>query len=434
MADVIAELRNIRKDFALPTGKEIRILENFNLQMQHQEVVAILGPSGCGKSTIVRILSGLIPPTSGEVLYRGTPLSGISPAISMVFQNFALYPWLTVYDNIALGLKGRRLDKESRATEKVIDLVGLEGFEEAYPRELSGGMKQRVGFARALVAQPELLCMDEPFSGLDVLTAENLRAEILNLWIDQCTELQSVLLVTHNINEAVYLAQRIAIMGINPGHIKVTIENNLPYPRDYRSTGFLMMVDKIHSIITNAYIPDEGPEAPIVPAAVKAEVIPFVDIGEVIGLLEVLEDRGGQLDIFKLSNEVVKEFGEVIAIVKAAELLDFIDSPKHQVVFTNLGRRFIHASINLRKELLRVQLQTLRIFRILIGMLKRSPEQSLEQDVIMEELTMLFPNEKVHKLFDAIINWGRYAELLGYKPNEEELYLDTPSQSPNVTA
>ena len=233
--DIICEMRSVNKTFHLPGGKDLKVLDNISLDVRRDDITALLGPSGCGKSTIVRILAGLIDPTTGEVLVHGQALHGLNPAISMVFQSFALYPWLTVAENVSMGLNGRVGEpaKQKELVSRAIDRVGLEGFEEAYPKELSGGMKQRVGIARALVAQPELLCMDEPFSGLDVLTAENLRVELVNLWQDAKTDPNSVLIVTHNINEAVFLASRIVVLGANPGQIRKILDNPLPYPRDY---------------------------------------------------------------------------------------------------------------------------------------------------------------------------------------------------------
>ena len=261
--DIICESRNVTKTFHLPGGKELKVLDNISLDVRREHITAILGPSGCGKSTLVRILTGLVEPTSGEVLVHGQPLRGLSPVVSMVFQSFALYPWLTVAENVAVGLNGRVVDpqKSTEMVARAVDRVGLEGFEEAYPKELSGGMKQRVGIARALVAQPELLCMDEPFSGLDVLTAENMRVELVNLWRDATTDPNSVLVVTHNINEAVFLATRIVVMGANPGQIRKVLDNPLPYPRDYHDPAFIAMADHIHDILTMALIPDE-PVAP----------------------------------------------------------------------------------------------------------------------------------------------------------------------------
>lgn len=435
---VITELQNVHKSFVLPTGKEIKILEAVNLEVHSGEILAILGPSGCGKSTIVRILTGLLPPSSGQVLYHGKPMTGINPGVSMVFQSVALFPWLTVYENVAIGANKSELSEQEKIQNirKAIDTVGLEGFEEAYPKELSGGMKQRVGIARALVANSELLCMDEPFSGLDVLTAETLRSEVLNLWINHKTDLKSILIVTHNISEAVFLAHRIVVLETNPGRVRVVLNNNLPFPRNYRDLEFQAMVDKIHGIITHTYIPDEAPALEEIPISATAPTgtnrcfqritpLPYVNVSEVIGLLEVLEDKGGELDIFDLAVELRKEFGSVIALAKAAEELDFVDTPKHSVVFTELGKVFIKSDVNERKKMLNAQLRKMRLFEVLLDMLHNQKDHAVKEETVLEMVVILLPNENPEKLFETIVRWGRYAELLGYNADEKILYLDT---------
>lgn len=446
--DIICETRNVTKTFHLPGGKELNVLENISLDVRRDDITCILGPSGCGKSTLMRILTGLVEPTSGEVLVHGQPLRGLSPAVSMVFQGFALYPWLTVSENVSMGLNGRVVDskKQLEMVARAVDRVGLEGFEEAYPKELSGGMKQRVGIARALVAQPELLCMDEPFSGLDVLTAENLRVELVNLWRDATTDPNSVLVVTHNIYEAVFLATRIVVMGTNPGQIRKILDNPLPYPRDYHDPSFIGMADRIHDILTMALIPDEpaAPPAPVAAPAVVAapsvaettarltpriEPLPNVNFGEIGGLLERVDAAGGTADIFDLSVEIGKEFGKVLALVKAAELLDFVDTPKHTVVMTPLGKQFLDAKVNERKRLLNQQLRTLHLFQRVCELLKSQENFAVDEDLVLEELAVWLPTERPQTMFKTIVRWGRYAELFGYNADERKLYLDMESTS-----
>ncbi len=429
----IAEVQNVCKRFVLPSGAEINVLENISLQINPGEIVALLGPSGCGKSTLLRILTGLIYPTKGEVHAYGEPLRGFHPRASIVFQSFALYPWLTVAENIAMGLEHLHLPPETvnGRVRHAVDMVGLEGFEEAYPKELSGGMKQRVGIARAIVVQPELLCMDEPFSALDVLTAENLRAEVLKLWLDHKIDIKSVLFVTHDIREAVSLATRIVVLGSHPGSIRIIIPNDLPHPRDVRSAAYLAMIDRIHGIIANAIIPDEAPVTAPVAAPRRVESIPHASPSEIIGLLEVLDDRKGTVDIFELALGIGKDFGSTIAVVKAAELLDFVDTPKQNVVFTDLGRRFLQADVNERKTIFRTQLLSLRIFELLNEMLKRSEGKELSEEVILEQIAMLLPNEDPEIVFDTLVAWGRYGELFGYNADDKLLYVeaDVTSQS-----
>src|SRR6266704_704452 len=240
---VLCEARNISQDFTLPNGQQLRVLEHVSVTVGAGEVVALLGPSGSGKSTILRMLAGLITPTHGEVFYHGHPLHGLNPGVAIVFQSFALYPWKTVTENIQAVLKaaGLPLEEVIQRTERSIRLVGLAGFEEAYPRELSGGMKQRVGMARALSVDPEILLMDEPFSQVDALTAESLRAEVIDLWSAKDRHLSSILMVSHDIKEVVYMADRIVILGANPGLIRTIVTNKMPRPRDYRSQEFLQL-------------------------------------------------------------------------------------------------------------------------------------------------------------------------------------------------
>ncbi len=421
----IGELQNVTKRYDLPNGTEISVLENISFQIMPGEIVALLGPSGCGKSTLMRILTGLIEPSAGKVLAYGKPLKGIHPRASMVFQNFALYPWLTVNQNIAMGLEWMNLaDGEVRErVKRSVDKVGLEGFEEAYPRELSGGMKQRVGIARALIVQPELLCMDEPFSALDVLTAENLRAEVLDLFQDHKVDVKSVLFVTHDIREAILLATRIIVLGANPGMVRIIIPNDLPYPRNPRSSVFLALIDRIHDIVTTSIIPDE-PSALVTPSR-RIEALPLVSPNKIIGLLETLEENKGTMDVFELAGKIGKDFGSTLAVVKAAEMLDFVDTPRQDVVFTETGRRFLAGDVNARKTLFRQQMLTLRLFDIVSSMLKSREDLTIAEDIVLEQFAILFPNENPSRMFKTVVAWGRYGELFGYKAEEKVLYLDT---------
>ncbi|HTR81511.1 MAG TPA: nitrate/sulfonate/bicarbonate ABC transporter ATP-binding protein [Bacteroidota bacterium] len=427
----IAELRGVCKEFTLPNGAELKVLENISLQIHPGEIVALLGPSGSGKSTLMRILTGLITPTTGEVLAYDKPLVGFHPRAAIVFQNFALYPWLTVHENISLGLEWLQLPVEEvrGRVRQAVDKVGLEGFEEAYPKELSGGMKQRVGIARAIVVQPELLCMDEPFSALDVLTAENLRAEVLNLWLDHKVEIKSVLFVTHDIREAVFLANRIVVLGANPGSIRIILQNDMPHPRDMRSPAFLAMIDRIHDIITNAIIPDEAVPAVQTAQSRHIEPLPYVTPSEILGLLEILDDHTGTIDIFDLAQKTGKDFGSTISVAKAAELLDFVDTPKHNVVFTDIGKKFLKGDINERKVLFKQQLLSLRLFEVVAGMLRRNESLNLNEEIVLEQLAILLPNEDADRLFETIVGWARYGELFGYNADDKLLYLDTGQET-----
>jgi len=439
----IAEAVDVSMAYGQPDGtNRLLVLDKISLAVRPGEVMAILGPSGSGKSTLLRILIGLLQPTSGHVLVHGEPLVGLHPGVSLVFQNFALFPWLTVNDNIRLALNGLNLDP-AQAKDRVtrcIDVVGLEGFEEAYPKELSGGMKQRVGIARALARAPELLCMDEPCSALDVFTAESLRSEIYRMWSGGQSKLpfqpKSVVIITHHIEEAVFLADRIVVLGTRPGRIRTIIQNDVPHPREYQSPVFLKMVQRLHDVITKEQMPDL-PEETAVPVLAPGALpepapIPAVNLGHIFGLMEIVRDHGGQIDVFKLDQLTEYDFGHTIAVVKAGELLELLDTPKNQVLLTDLGRKFLDADINGRKALLRTQLQTLSTFRFVLHLLKEARNNRLGKDIIEEELAVRLTTEDVEKTFDTIVMWGRFGELFGYDASTEELSIDSdPSSSAN---
>ena len=417
-------------------ANRLLVLDNVSLAVKPGEVLAILGPSGCGKSTLLRAMIGLLKPTSGTILAHGKPLVGIHPGVSLVFQNFALFPWLSVRDNIKVALNGLDIDPAvgRERVARCIDVVGLEGFEEAYPKELSGGMKQRVGIARALARGPELLCMDEPFSALDVFTAESLRSEVYRLWSGGGSKLpfalKSVVMITHLIEEAVFLADRIVVMGARPGHIRTIIQNDVPHPREYQSPAFIRAVQRIHDVITKEQMPDVPPA----PAPVEAPgqmpqpaPLPSVNLGHIFGLMEIVRDHDGQMDVFNLDQLTDYDFGHTISVVKAGELIGFLDTPKNQVLLTDLGRKFLDADINARKDMFRIQLLTLGTFRFVMHLLNDAPTHRLSKDIVEEELAVRLTTEDVEKAFATIVGWGRFAELFGYDASSEELYLDEPT-------
>jgi NitT/TauT family transport system ATP-binding protein len=430
----LIELKSVGKKFQLESGAELRVLESVNLTLRDNDSVALLGPSGSGKSTCLRIMAGIIDASSGQALSRGHQLEGINPDVSMVFQSFALFPWETVYENIALALKPLTIEPRD-VKERVrgaIDLVGLEGFEEAYPRELSGGMKQRVGIARALVMERPVLFLDEPFSALDVLTADTLRGEILNILQSGKTATRSLLIVTHNIREAVIIAKRILVMGVNPGHIRDEIVNELPYPRDEHSAPFNRLVEGIHTLIVETVMPDLAKAEPFVPAAMKEtslQMLPNVGVTEVIGLLESIHDKGGMADIFDLSISIGKDFGQTLYLVKAAELLDLVDTPKQRVVLTDSGVRFVEGDINIRKSMLHDLFSKLGIVEQVSALLKQSETLRLPVEVIEQKVTEWLPNENPKNVVSLLISWGRFSEVFGYNDDAKELYLDVGQET-----
>jgi NitT/TauT family transport system ATP-binding protein len=440
-ASPICEARGVTVTFGADASKVV--LENVSLQVKAGEVVAILGPSGCGKSTLLRALVGLLKPTKGDILAHGSALKGIHPGISIVFQNFALYPWLTVRENVAVALNGLGLD-ETAAEQRVvrcIDLVGLEGYEDAYPKELSGGMKQRVGIARALARGPELLCMDEPFSALDVFTAETLRSEVYRLWTGGGdghdahlpSSLKSILMITHIIEEAVFLADRIVIMGTRPGRIRQILTNALPHPRNYQDPKFLGMVNRLHDIIVSEHLPEQpAATASAVTTAEESagypvpEPLPCINLNQMIGLMEIVRDRGGRMDVFAIDKLTDYDFGYTLSVAKAGEVLELLDTPKNEVVLTELGNQFLDGDINARKSLLNQQLRKLATFRFVIRILEDAKGHRLPKDVVEEELAIRLPTEQTEGLFKTVVSWGRFSELFEYDADAEVLYLEEP--------
>lgn len=416
----LCEARDVSHDFRLPNGAPFRAVEDVDVVLNPDEVVALLGPSGCGKSTMLRILAGLISPTQGEVLYHGEPLHGLNPGAAVVFQSFALYPWLTVFQNIQCVLKAAQVPGEeiSRRIVEVIRLVGLSGFESAFPRELSGGMKQRVGIARALSLDPEILLMDEPFSQVDPLTAESLRAEVIDIWATKDRNPVSILLVSHDIREVAYMADRIVVLSTTPGRVRTIVQNSLPRPRDYRSPALLRLVDQIHEIITGYEMPDV-----VVAASTMLEPLPEASMSEIVGLLEYLDARGGREDMFRIAADTNQEYGHMMMVINAAELLNLVDTPRRAVVLDLEGVRFVKAGPEERKAILREQLLKLGLFRETQSLLERSPDHVLDQDVILENIAMRMRQENYERIFDTFIQWGRSGELFAYDDDAEELSL-----------
>src|SRR6516164_3036397 len=443
-SEALIELRHVSKSYVgADGGSPVTVLDDINLEVREGEMLALLGQSGSGKSTILRLMAGLTVPTQGAVLSHGASLDGVNPRLSIVFQSFALYPWLTVQENVQVGLIQRRLhaDQENEEIKRALELIGLSGYEHAYPKQLSGGMRQRVGFARALIAQPEVLCMDEPFSALDVLTAESLRTQVVDLWrSSQHAGLKSIFLVTHNIAEAVFMATRIVIISSHPGRIRNVIANPLPYPRDVNSKQFAAMVDQIHAAITALVLPDEPTEPMAVaagaaaaasvetgaepaPRPARVEPIPNAPVETIIGLLEIIEDAKETINVFDLSARVGKEFGETIATVKAAEMLNLVDTPKDDVLMSEAGWYFLAASPPARKALFRQAIMKLRLFQMLTSRLAEAPDGRIDADSVLEELAKLLPYDHPAKLLDTIIAWGRYAELIDFDQDTNTVRL-----------
>jgi NitT/TauT family transport system ATP-binding protein len=427
--------QNVTKRFPLPGGKaEFTALENISLSVHRGEVLALLGRSGSGKSTLLRMMAGLIPPSDGTIINGGSTLRGPNSDVSMVFQSFALLPWLTVLENVELGLEARGVNRASRARRalRVIDLVGLDGFEGAYPKELSGGMKQRVGYARALAVEPKVLFMDEPFSALDVLTAENLRGEIDELWNAGNFPSASILLVTHNIEEAVLLADRVIVLGSNPGHIRGEVRIDLPRPHDRNAQHFKDLVDHLYGVMTN---PEADVARTATAAAVSADVagptspfataLPHVRIGGVSGLLELLaQEEGASDDISDMAEGLAITADDLLTILDAAVLLDFAKISDGKVSLTDAGRTFATTTILHSKDVFREQLLACApIFNAIVKTLGASRSKSIPADFFLDLWDEYFPEEEVQRQFATAVDWGRYAELFEYDTNERVLRL-----------
>jgi len=429
--EVLCEVRGLWHDFRQPNGQPLRVLEGLDFGVKPHEIVALLGPSGCGKSTILRILAGLIKPTQGQVLYRGKPLAGINPGVAIVFQSFALYPWLTVDENISIVLQAAGMDIPEVRTRcaKAVRTVGLEGFEDAYPRELSGGMKQRVGMARALAVAPEVLFMDEPFSHVDALTAETLRAEVVDIWSGGKQQPTSILVVSHDIREVVFMADRIVVLGAHPGRIRKIIDNPLPRPRDYKSVDFGRCVDELYELIIGHEMPDPT-VTQIAHATPTLEPLPNATTNDVQGLLEYLDHRGGREDLFRIAADTNQPFGEILSVVKAAEMLEFVDTPRQMVVLTAEGRKFVAAIPDVRADLWRGRIERLSLFRQIKQALEASPDHSMPEEEVHHLINQLLPREDYDRLFDTMVRWARFAQLFSFDEDANVLRLAEPEPPP----
>ena len=416
---------HIAKSFTTPDGAPLAVLDDISFELHDGEIVALLGKSGSGKSTLLRCLAGLIAPTSGRALYKSEPVVAANPGVAMVFQTFALLPWLTVRQNVELGLEARNVppvERRERA-ERAIDLIGLDGFESAYPKELSGGMRQRVGFARALVVEPDALFMDEPFSALDVLTAENLRTELLTLWARDDFPTRAMLIITHNIEEAVLLADRVLVLSSNPGRIRAELAIDLERPRDRRTATFEALVDEIYGIMTGR---SEEAAAPTqVPAAQPSpidEPLPAATVGGMAGLLEILLARGGREDLPALAYDLMFEVDDLLPLVDGATLLGFATVDNADLQITDEGRDFVVSDILTTKELFaRKAADRAPLVRAINNALAASMDGNLPEGFFLDILRRGFSDEEARHQLDIAIDWGRYGELYEYDANTGQL-------------
>ena len=430
MVDTLLQLEHIFQMYG--TGqRRFTAVEDVNLTLVSGEFVALLGPSGCGKSTLLRIITGLQQASQGKVLYRGQVLHGVNPNASIVFQTFALFPWLTVLENVNLALKVKGVDEPERTNRSLdlLDRVGMDGFESAYPRELSGGMRQKVGFARAMAVEPELLCLDEPFSALDVLSAEALRGELLELWTEGKIPTKSILMVSHNIEEAVFLADRIIVMDKEPGRIIDQHRIDLPHPRQRKSEDFQKHVDTVYAILAGR-TQSEREEMGTAPGEEgRTRHLPEIEIGDLAGLLEHLdESTHPKHDIYLLEDELGVDSDHLLRLTEMAELVGFASIAKGDIELTPLGQTFAEATILARKEIFASRIRRLPMMRWLLTMLQGAEKHQLKTGVIQTALSLEFPPEEAESQIDTLINWGRYGELLSYDDDAETISLETEPQ------
>jgi NitT/TauT family transport system ATP-binding protein len=424
-AENLLELQSVTKAYRLQT-KQFLAVKDIDLHIKPAEFVCLLGPSGCGKSTLLRIIAGLNAATSGVVSYHGQPLKGVNPYTTIVFQTFALYPWLTVQENVEIALKARSVPPAERRERalKLIDMVGLDGFESAYPRELSGGMRQKVGFARAMAVEPELLCLDEPFSALDVLSAEALRGELMELWLKKKIPTKAILMVTHNIEEAVFMADRIVIMGKDPGHIVTEIAVTLRHPRQRKNTAFQSLVDKVYAAVAGQSKPKEEAlgTRPGQPGVTRP--LPDSQLSALTGLLEKLMEEGGRVDLYRISGDLVLELDDLLPIVESGDLLGFITVQEGDLLLTVLGRAYADATILGRKAIIAGRVLRLPIIAWIYETLQQDDNRRVAWDYFHDKLQSDF-GENAEKQLDIAISWGRHAELFAYDDGTGELYLES---------
>lgn len=417
MSTPLCEAKEISKSFNLPHGQSLLVIDKMNLQLFPGEIVALIGPSGCGKSTFLRILAGLIPANSGTIFYHNQKQEGLLPHSAMVFQNFALYPWMNVKENVEVVLQAIGVESKDRKTrtEEAIGLIGLSGCEEAYPRELSGGMKQRVGLARALVTDPEILLMDEPFSSVDALTAEGLRTEFLHIFAEKKNRLSSILLVSHDVREVSLMADRIYIMQANPGKMYTLLENTVPKPREVHSFELMNLIDRLYE----SYHYQEKPK----PSLEKEPLAPLLAAGpgQIYGLLLRLLAYSNGEDVYKLAQASFLNFDTFVLVLQGAELLDFVEVIHRKVLLTDAGKSFVRASAMQRREIWRKQLLKMSVFQEVLQKLKQS-DKGLHRNELLHFFHNKLPHQNASFQFNCLVKWAEYGNLFRYHKKTRTLH------------
>ncbi|WP_448192731.1 ABC transporter ATP-binding protein [Azospirillum sp. sgz301742] len=429
LTKTLFELRSVRQAYPKPSGQEYVVLDDVDLTLRDGEIVGLLGRSGSGKSTLLRIVAGLARPTAGHVLHHDEPVVGPTDGVAMVFQTFALFPWLTVEENVLAGLKALGVPKKEAAerAEQAIDLIGLSGFESAYPKELSGGMRQRVGFARALVVQPEILLMDEPFSALDVLTAETLRTDLLDLWMERKLPIRSILMVTHNIEEAVLMCDRILVFSSNPGRVAAEIRVDIPHPRNRLAQEFRDLVDDIYGRMT-ARKPLAAPEAPAARLRpVYAEPLQHVSTNLLSGLLETLASPAyhGKADMPHLAATLQHEIDDLFPIAETLQMLGFAEVAEGDIRLTEPGHLFAEAGLEDRKKLFAEHLVNfVPLAAHIHATLSERPDHRAPYAQFARELEEFMSEDYTEESLKAVTSWARYAELFTYDGETESFCIE----------
>ena len=424
----LLEVHNCRQSYRTDTAGELLVLDNVDLALAEGEIVGLLGRSGSGKSTLLRVVAGLLSPTAGEVRWRGRPVRGPAEGVAMVFQSFALFPWLTVRENVELGLEAQGLpaDERDERAEAAIDLIGLGGYDSAYPKELSGGMRQRVGLARALVVHPDLLLMDEPFSALDVLTAETLRTDLIDLWSEGRLPVKSMLLVTHNIEEAVLMCDRILVFSANPGRIASELRVLFPHPRNRLDAAFRQMVDDIYALMTRRPAPSETRLA-IQPAPAFGTALHPVSTNLLAGLIETLAAApyDGRADLPALAAALQLEADELLPLGEALALLRFAELEEGDIRLTELGRRFAAADTDPRKSMFAAALRAyVPLAAAIRQVLEERWNHRASAERFRDELEDHMSPDYARDTLRTVISWGRYAELYSYDEEADQFSLE----------
>jgi NitT/TauT family transport system ATP-binding protein len=430
-AATLLDVHDVRRAFPRSGGDELLVLEGVNLTLREGEIVGLLGRSGSGKSTLLRLIAGLARPQGGELTYMGAPVDGPASGIAMVFQSFALFPWLTVLENVQLGLEALGMPpKDIRARAlAAIDLIGLDGYESAYPRELSGGMRQRVGFARALVVHPNILLMDEPFSALDVLTAENLRTDLIDLWLDKKLPIKGIILVTHNIEEAVQMCDRVLLFSSNPGRITTDIKIDLPRPRERTSEAFEDFVDQIYVEMTARRVERQSRQAQVTGHNLGTPLT-HVSSGLIAGLIEAVAAApyNGKADLPDIASDLQLEIDELFPVTEALQLLRLGDVEGGDIKLTHMGKRFADAELGERKEIFsRALIANVPLASHIRRVLDERANHTAPRRRFVDELEDHMVEEAAEQTLRAVISWARFAELFSYDKEGEVFSLENPT-------